>query len=329
MKRFFSHLKSYFFPHKGNAYRPHFFSKQSLVAVAALLIFLQIGYFVYTTTVLNTKSSFMAAVLPGVLTALTNSDRQANGVGELTEDPLLKKAAETKAADMAAKGYFSHVTPDGKTPWYWLDQVGYDYTYAGENLAVNFTESKDVEDAWMKSPTHRANIVKGEFTRIGIGTADGMYQGKEATFVVQFFATPAESVATSPIPKPAAPKAEQKTVPATEIATVGTPPTKVLGAEAGPTTPAPKENIKDAVLVAATSPSNTLLYFLGGIIALIVLLLALAVFVKVKVQYLEVIGGGALLLGLAIGSFYLIAETHVSDVSVPSDAQSATVSIRS
>ncbi len=95
-----------------------------------------------------------------------------------------------KADDMATKGYFAHTSPEGLTPWYWFAQVGYNYTYAGENLAINFNESKDVDTAWLASPTHRANILNSHYTEIGIATAQGMYKGVQATFVVQMFGTP-------------------------------------------------------------------------------------------------------------------------------------------
>ena len=66
------------------------------------------------------------------------------------------------------------------------------FAKAGENLAVNFYESHDVVDAWMRSPSHRENILNKDFTEIGIGTARGVYQNKEAIFVVQMFGTPAD-----------------------------------------------------------------------------------------------------------------------------------------
>ena len=192
MSGFLNRVKNYFLPTAGNSYRPGIFKRESVIAIAGVLIFLNAAYFV-TVFVVFKNNSFLGAVLPGVLTALTNTDRTAIGVGALTQNTLLAAAAQQKANDMAAKGYFSHVTPDGKTPWYWLDQVGYKYTYAGENLAVNFSDSKDVEDAWMKSPTHHANLVKPQFTQIGIAVANGTYKGKDATFVVQFFGAPAKT----------------------------------------------------------------------------------------------------------------------------------------
>lgn len=96
-----------------------------------------------------------------------------------------------KAQDMATKGYFAHTSPEGKkTPWYWLKQVGYQYQYAGENLAINFTDSKDVTNAWMNSPTHKANIVKDKYTEVGTGIATGLYEGRETVFVAQVYANP-------------------------------------------------------------------------------------------------------------------------------------------
>lgn len=131
-----------------------------------------------------------AAVVQSQVVALTNGERTANLLGQLTESPLLTQAAQAKANDMASKGYFSHTGPDGQMPWSWFTEVGYDYRYAGENLAVRFSDSKQVVDAWMASPTHKANIVKPQYTEIGIGIADGTYQGRPVTFVVQFFGTP-------------------------------------------------------------------------------------------------------------------------------------------
>mgnify|MGYP000872805523 FL=1 len=124
----------------------------------------------------------------------TNKERLAQDLSELTENELLKDAAQLKANEMAEKGFFSHVGPDGKQPWAYLDEVGYKYAAAGENLAVNFVHSKEVHKAWMNSPTHKANIIQPKFTEIGIATAKGIYKGQEVVFVVQFFAKPKNDV---------------------------------------------------------------------------------------------------------------------------------------
>ncbi len=134
----------------------------------------------------------VSAIYGSVLVNLTNRDRTNSKVPELKINPLLEKAAELKANDMATKGYFAHNTPDGKTPWYWLEQAGYQYLYAGENLAVNFLDSEEVQNAWMNSPTHKSNIINPKFTEIGIATSTGFYKGREAIFVVQMFGAPAK-----------------------------------------------------------------------------------------------------------------------------------------
>lgn len=137
------------------------------------------------------RGNSVAAVLPGALLALTNTDRTSAGIPMLTENPLLDEAAQLKADDMARHGYFAHITPDGKTPLVFLDQVGYAYKNVGENLGLNYDDAASAEAAWMNSPEHRQNVLFSEFTEVGFGTSVGIYQGGPATFVVTLFATPA------------------------------------------------------------------------------------------------------------------------------------------
>jgi uncharacterized protein YkwD len=154
----------------------------------ALIIVVLISVPSFRTGVLDSLS----AIYAGVLVNLTNQNRAAANVAELAVNPLLEKAAQMKADDMAAKGYFAHNTPDGKTPWYWIDQAGYKYVYAGENLAVNFENSQDVETAWMNSRGHFLNIMNPKYTERGIATSTVLYKGRTAIFVVQMFGTPAK-----------------------------------------------------------------------------------------------------------------------------------------
>lgn len=140
----------------------------------------------FRTGILDSLSAIYAAVLVN----LTNQNRAASNIAELKVSPILEKAAQMKADDMASKSYFAHNTPDGKTPWYWFEQAGYKYVYAGENLAVNFQNSEDVEIAWMNSRGHFLNIMNPKFTEIGIATSTGIYKGRQAVFVVQMFGSP-------------------------------------------------------------------------------------------------------------------------------------------
>lgn len=132
----------------------------------------------------------LSAIYTSVLVNLTNKNRLAANVGELKVSPVLENAAQMKADDMAKRGYFAHNTPEGETPWYWFKKAGYEYKYAGENLAVNFTKSEEVERAWVNSRSHFLNIINPKFEEIGIATSTGIYKGKEAVFVVQLFGTP-------------------------------------------------------------------------------------------------------------------------------------------
>lgn len=138
------------------------------------------------------RSPSIAAVISAILVDLANGDRSSDGLSTLSLNPKLVAVAQAKANDMAAKGYFAHISPEGVDPWHWFEEIGYDYSFAGENLAVDFSDSSDVERAWMHSPTHRDNILNSKFTEIGIATAEGIYQGHVTTFVVQSFGAPSD-----------------------------------------------------------------------------------------------------------------------------------------
>ena len=99
----------------------------------------------------------------GKVIELTNASRAGASESNLSLNEKLSRAAEAKADDMIAKNYFSHTSSGGVTPWKWIDGESYDYSYAGENLAMDFQSAEKMEDAWMKSPTHRANILNEKY----------------------------------------------------------------------------------------------------------------------------------------------------------------------
>jgi hypothetical protein len=144
-------------------------------------------------SILWTHSSWLVStVLPAVIVELTNEERSESNLGQLRRNSVLDSAAQMKAAHMAKNEYFAHYSPDGVSPWHWFGEANYNFVHAGENLAVHFSESDAVVDAWMDSPTHRANILGGNYTEIGVGTAQGTYEGFKTVYVVQLFGTPAE-----------------------------------------------------------------------------------------------------------------------------------------
>ncbi|MBP6857751.1 MAG: CAP domain-containing protein [Candidatus Pacebacteria bacterium] len=179
------HVKKYLIAHEGNSYKPHLLREKSLTAIA-VLIFVLFCTSLGSSYLIN-KTDFGAAVLPAVLVDLTNEHRLANNGKALAINTTLEKAASMKAKDMAENQYFAHTSPTGVTPWYWFSKAGYKFVYAGENLAINFTESLDVERAWIASPTHQANLISEKFDETGIATYQGTYQGKPTIFVVQLF----------------------------------------------------------------------------------------------------------------------------------------------
>ena len=182
-----------FLPTEKNQYRPAFLDPRNLMITVGTLLVLELAVFVipfFSQHGMQTMN-YLASVLPSVLNTLTNEERTHQNLPPLVVSPLLEQAATWKAQDMAANQYFAHTSPDGKAPWYWFDKVGYKYTYAGENLAVDFSESNYVTRAWMESPSHRANIVKQNYTEVGTGVALGHFEGRDTIFVVQLYANPA------------------------------------------------------------------------------------------------------------------------------------------
>ena len=220
-------IRKYFVPHEENGHAPHFLRAETLLVLIGLLLAAEV-LFLAKVFVGGMPGGMFAEILPALLVEEANASRVAEGSMSLAPNPVLADAARRKAEDMAAKGYFAHTSPDGVTPWHWLGEAGYEFAAAGENLAVDFFDSKDVADAWMASPKHRANILSGEFTEIGIGLAAGKHEGKDAVFVVEFFGRPAPAVripiavaAEAPVENPVVP------VPPVETDPVPAPPPAV------------------------------------------------------------------------------------------------------
>lgn len=183
-------FKRLLIPSPDNDFKPNALQRSALVGMTALVM---ISFsFANVHSLLWVASDWLVStILPAVVTDATNAARTEEGRAPLTRNSALDEAARLKAEDMAANGYFAHWSPDGVSPWHWFKEAGYSYKHAGENLAVHFTDSDDVVDAWLDSPTHRENIMDERFTEIGIGTAKGSYQGYDTVFVVQMFGTPA------------------------------------------------------------------------------------------------------------------------------------------
>ncbi len=337
-------LKKYFIPHHANDHKPHFLRYENIRALVIAIIIIELLFIIaplFSFLKIDT-SKFMASVLPSVVASFTNQNREEQNLPDLKDNSLLDQAAQLKAQDMVDNGYFAHVSPAGKAPWYWFKQVGYKYEYAGENLAVDFSDSKDVTDAWMKSPTHRANIVKAAYTEVGTGIASGMFEGKETTFVVQMYASPkaaaSDAVESAPVQesKPIPEEPRLAVAPKQDAPTPTLPvQPQVLGAEDAPQAAADvsladsraPESVQAPVSVpqqnkavsfikqSLSSPRHTVntLLVLLGIIAIIALFLKLMI--RVDVQHPILITNGLVLVALVIGLF--TANINIGKFSVP------------
>ncbi|MBI4136614.1 hypothetical protein HY469_00975 [Candidatus Roizmanbacteria bacterium] len=186
LKATITHL---FTPHHTNNHRPRILHPEMLVAIAAVA-------FVLRTTMQITAQSY--PLILGYATNIsvedllfyTNQERLNHGLNSLQLNTTLSMAAEKKAQDMFDDNYWAHTAPDGATPWDFIVSEGYAYSYAGENLARDFSDSKGVVVAWMNSPSHRDNLLRGEYQEIGFAVVNGTLDGNETTLVVQMFGTP-------------------------------------------------------------------------------------------------------------------------------------------
>ena len=192
-------VRKYFVSGAHNSYRPYFLRVETVGMTGLAIILLFLSSSALEGVITSSNSPSVAAVVASSLVDLANVDRTANNLPPLIANDRLQNIAQMKADDMAAKSYFAHDSPDGHSPWYWFQLEGYRFSYAGENLAVYFSDSTAVNTAWMNSSEHRSNILNGDFTQVGIATARGMYQGQETVFVAEEFGTPQYSSDTADV----------------------------------------------------------------------------------------------------------------------------------
>ncbi len=189
MKKFITLITHLFIPHEKNQYQPKIIHLDFLSFYLVLALTITFGYRLLSHTSLQILG-LATDITINKLYQLTNEVRKKYGLPPLRYNKNLEQAAYQKAQDMFQKNYWAHFGPDGTTPWQFILQSGYQYQYAGENLAKNFLFSDGVVDAWMNSPTHRENILKKEYQDVGFAVVNGVLNGEETTLVVQMFGTP-------------------------------------------------------------------------------------------------------------------------------------------
>lgn len=153
------------------------------------------------------------------LLAGTNAQREKNGLNDLTLNNQLTLAAQTKAQDMVNRDYWAHNTPDGQEPWVFINNAGYQYLAAGENLAYGFTTSDDAITGWMNSPGHKANILNTDYQEVGFGMANStnFQSNGQETIVVAMYGKPAGAVVPASPTETAAPSQQTANEPAIAV----------------------------------------------------------------------------------------------------------------
>lgn len=111
---------------------------------------------------------------------LINEEREKAGLSPLKYDKELRPVARAHSADMFARSYFSHISPEGKSPFDRIREANIRFLTAGENLAIAQTLLL-AHEGLMNSPGHRANILRPAFGRVGIGILDGGVYGLMVT----------------------------------------------------------------------------------------------------------------------------------------------------
>ena len=187
-----------FLPHHSNNCRAKILHPSALAVLVGFFLFYQFVlnfYLLVSPSVLG----FASNITPEKVLEITNQKRAEQGLSPLVINSQLNEAAQRKAGDMFAFNYWSHVSPSGRSPWSFFQEVGYKYLYAGENLARDFMDSQAVVEAWMNSATHRDNVLNRNYQEIGLAVVNGTLNGVETTLVVQMFGTPLASTPVAPI----------------------------------------------------------------------------------------------------------------------------------
>ncbi len=173
-------MKNFFIPTQKNRYKPYLLRKVALVAYSFIIVFVNSFGGIFGITKVEASTISIENII-----SLTNQERTSSGLNSLNENSQLDAAALAKANNMFEQQYWDHFGPNGETPWQFIRAEGYNYVYAGENLAKGFQTAEGVHEAWMASPTHAANIMSGNYKDIGVAVVQGVLLGKQTTLVVQ------------------------------------------------------------------------------------------------------------------------------------------------
>ncbi len=185
MKNIKRKLKAWFIPGTENDYKPRILRNKAILYFAIAMVCLKLIFLGFLFLFPN--SAYFSAITTNRLVELTNDSRQQSDLPPLEFNKELSKAAYLKAKNILEQDYFAHTSPSGISPWYWFKQVNYDYSYAGENLAMDFVDAETLHNAWMNSSGHRKNILSDNYEEMGIAIVTGEFNGRQTTIAVCHF----------------------------------------------------------------------------------------------------------------------------------------------
>jgi hypothetical protein len=190
-------IRDYLIASETNDYKPWILTPAALAVFCLVIWSLR---FMIPANITFAQGSISATDLMNRI----NQQRSQRFLTTLTTNSKLISAATGKANDMIARSYFAHVDPDGQYVWPRIEAAGYTpYLTLGENLAMDFTDAAGVVEAWMNSPTHRANIVNEKFVDQGLASISGTYEpNHETVMVVSLFGALYKTTSPTPAPTP-------------------------------------------------------------------------------------------------------------------------------
>lgn len=188
-------LNDFFIPNPNNDYKPKSLQPRSLVVITTSAIVVKILVTIFLFFTYPTPAE-LSAIISQNMISLINQSRTQQGLLPLKENTSLNQYALLKGQDMVKRDYFAHDTPEGKRPWEWINKSNYDYVYAGENLAIDFTSAETVHEAFLNSESHRRNILNPKYLEVGIAVLNGEMSGHKTILLVEFFGTQRKDIST-------------------------------------------------------------------------------------------------------------------------------------
>lgn len=152
--------------------KTEFITFVGFVTILGALVMSALYSFSYKTETSSTQTTDKAQMVKvGVYEqAVLNAQdafRKEKGLTSLVLNEKLTEAAKNKAELLCSTGVWAHAPKEGRVWEQEIIESGYEYDFAGENLAKGYDEPEGVIEAWITSPTHKANLV-GDYKDIGV-----------------------------------------------------------------------------------------------------------------------------------------------------------------